>query len=120
MSRYLFGALIAAIAFLTLYGLGNGDEVIDRANQGIQASRDAVQPSPAAAQELTGIEQAGRAVTRQTSAEGIGLAAETVGTSDDDVTNEVPAAEPMPPPEQPQPAPTTPAPTTPEAIPALW
>lgn len=136
MNRYLLAAVLGAIAFLTLLGLGNSQEVLRRAGD---ASRNTISANPSSAAEgsnLTGIESAGENVLRQTSPEAI----ERLGTMADVPTtpamnagaqdtfdpadpNRTPPVPPNPNPEPaPQPAPpaVTPPPTDQEAIPALW
>ena len=62
MNRYLLGGVIFAIIFGALLGVRAGNDVVGR---GIQASRNAVSSNPAAASNLTPLEQAGQNVQRQ-------------------------------------------------------
>lgn len=120
MTRYLFSGLLLLIAIATLYNLGRGSNLVEQLNRGTRASRDAVSAIPAAAQELTPLNQAGQNVTRQTSPEGIDLAQEGVpaqaqttdtGSGAAEQNAQAPAAAP---------AQIAPQPTNPDAIPALW
>lgn len=141
MNRYLLAVVLGAIAFLSLWGIGRGGDVLRRAGD---ASRTSISANPSSAAEgsnLAGIESAGENVMRQTSPE----AMERLGTLADAPANTAPATSnlnpgasdtfdpsnpnatpPVPPsttPEpapQPAPAPATPPPTDQEAIPALW
>lgn len=129
VNRYLLAAVLGAIAFLALLGIGNGRDLL-------QQSRNTISSTPSSAAEgtaLTGIESAGQNVLRQTSSEAIELAADmangttvepsmNTGSEDNfDPTNPnaTPPVSPTPTP-QPAPAPATPPPTDQEAIPALW
>lgn len=117
MSRYLFGGLLLLIAALTLYSLGNSTDLVERIDRGTRASRDAISATPASAQNLSPVEQAGQNVTRQTSADGIaqaqqGTPAQAQTTTTQDTTTQA---------QNPAPAQTAaPAPRNSEAIPALW
>ncbi|NEQ43268.1 MAG: hypothetical protein F6K00_06795 [Leptolyngbya sp. SIOISBB] len=129
MNRYLLAAVLGAIAFLALLGIGNGRDLL-------QQSRNTISSTPSSAAEgtaLTGIESAGQNVLRQTSPEAIGILADgttpPTPTLNPDATdnfnpadpNSTPPVSPSPTPTpQPAPAPATPPPTDQEAIPALW
>lgn len=116
MSRFLLGGMLLLIAMATVYSLGTSSDVVERLEEGTRASRDAISANPAAAQDLSPLEQAGRNVTRQTSPDGLAQA-----------PNATPAS---PAPAQTAPAQTAPAqsPGTPQPvaapgrqpIPALW
>ncbi|MEM9119586.1 MAG: hypothetical protein AAF827_04610 [Cyanobacteria bacterium P01_D01_bin.6] len=132
MNRYLLAALLGAIVFLTLVGLGNSRNLLQR-------SSSTVSSTPLSAAEgvaLTGIESAGQNVLRQTSSEALERAdvisdntppvEPTLNPDANDPfnpadPNATPPVAPNPtPPPQAAPAPATPPPTDQEAIPALW
>lgn len=124
MNRYLLAAVLGAIAFLTLLGIGNGRDLF-------QSSRNTISSTPSSAAEetaLTGIESAGQNVLRQTSPEAIeraaGMTTVQPAVNPGADTTTVPPAASSTPPVSPEPAPApqpAPAPTTDqEAIPALW
>ncbi|MBE7382812.1 MAG: hypothetical protein F6J95_015530 [Leptolyngbya sp. SIO1E4] len=123
MSRYLFGALLGLIALFTLYSVGNSRNLVEQINEGTRASRNAISASPAAAEPLTSIEEAGQNVTRQTSVEGMEQLRDNVPAQAQTTETEAPAAETQAeaPPAEPEPeAPPPAAPANQEAIPALW
>ncbi len=128
MNRYLLAAVLGAIAFLTLLGIGNSRDLLQR-------SRSTISSTPSSAAEgtaLTGIASAGQNVLRQTSPEAL----ERAGIISDNTTQPDPALNPdandtvnpadpnatppVAPSPTPAPAPATPPPTDQEAIPALW
>ncbi|NER79231.1 MAG: hypothetical protein F6K42_06535 [Leptolyngbya sp. SIO1D8] len=129
MSRYLLGALLGIIALFTLYGVSNSQNLVQQITRGTRASRNAISANPAAAEPLSDVERAGQNVIRQTSAEGLEEARETVADQtvtapETDTAAEQQAQETNQPEQAATPAPETPAPATPapnpDAIPALW
>ncbi|MGD1860401.1 MAG: hypothetical protein ACFB0E_10570 [Leptolyngbyaceae cyanobacterium] len=123
MNRYLLFFILGAIAFLTLLGIGNSQQLFRRVGD---ASRESISATPTAAQPLNqeGIESAGQNVLRQTSEEAIGqVPSQPTTTSPTTVTPAQPEIAPTPPvaPVEPvAPVPETPPPSDQEAIPALW
>ena len=129
MNRYVLAAVLGAIAFLTLLGIGNSQDMLRRSRNSLSAT-----PSSAAeSNNLTGIDSAGQNVLRQTSPEAIERlpnvadgttpqptlnpgATEPTSPTDPNATPPVPPSTAPPP----TPAPETPPPTDQEAIPALW
>jgi hypothetical protein len=135
MNRYVLAAVLGAIAFLTLLGISNSQDML-------RSSRNSFSATPSSAAEgdnLSGIESAGQNVLRQTSPEAIerlpnlangtngsnGTAAQpniNSGATEQPSPTDPNATPPVPPSTTPPPtpAPETPPPTDQEAIPALW
>ncbi|WP_204137546.1 hypothetical protein [Halomicronema sp. CCY15110] len=128
MNRYVLAALLGAIAFLTLLGISNSQDML-------RGSRNSLSATPSSAAEgdnLSGIESAGQNVLRQTSPEAIerlpnladGTPAQPAlnpGATEPTSPTDPNATPPVPPSTTPPtPAPETPPPTDQEAIPALW
>ena len=126
MNRYLLAAVLGAIAFLTLLGIGNSQDLLRRSRSSISAT-----PSSAATSDnLAGIDGAGQNVLRQTSPEAISILADgtpaqpTLNPGATDPNAPTPtdpnATPPVPPSTTPPATPETPPPNDQEAIPALW
>lgn len=120
MSRYLLGAILALIGFMTLYGIGSSQETARRTTG---ASRDAVSVNSNNADTVASIEDAGRGVSRQFTSDGRPIASTPTTIQQDSTTADDAAVEPVSPgaetPTQ-NVTPVTPAQTDREAIPALW
>lgn len=121
MSRYLLGAILALIGFMTLYGIGSSQTT--RRTTG--ASRDAISANANATTAVASIEDAGRSVSRQFSGDGPVVSApdtpsqpnaSVVGDPEIVRPDERPDTETPDQPETPQTSPRTEQ----EAIPALW
>ncbi|MBF2034568.1 MAG: hypothetical protein IGR92_03580 [Leptolyngbyaceae cyanobacterium T60_A2020_046] len=117
MIRYLVSAIVAAMAVMFLHSMGSSQGLVGQAERGARS----VSANPAAASNLTPLEQAGQNVQRQSSAtsDPTQVAPTDTDTSTDtaDEAQSTQGNQNQQPPADPTPA----APATPQApIPALW